>query len=235
MGYGHRRRRSRRPWQMGAIDECYDDPAAAVRGADLVILCTPVGVFPEMLQSIGPALGARRDRHRRRQHQGERGRGPQRKLLPKTAHFVGSHPDGRQREAGGGVRPGGPVAAARCASSRPTNPPTRMRWRRSNRSGGCWACGRPASRRPSTTGGSRTSVTCLTRSPRRWSRCRTDASFDLAGKGFADTTRIAARRRGAVARHLPRQPGQPARRHRAVPRRSWIVSPRGCGTATRTR
>ncbi len=41
---------------MGAIDEGYDDPAAAVKGADLVVLCTPVGVFSDVLDRISPAL-----------------------------------------------------------------------------------------------------------------------------------------------------------------------------------
>src|SRR5687768_18568009 len=55
-GYGHRRASLERALAMGAIDELYDDPASAVRGADLVILCTPVGVFERMLRAIGPAL-----------------------------------------------------------------------------------------------------------------------------------------------------------------------------------
>jgi prephenate dehydrogenase len=51
-GYGHRRPTLEAALQSGAIDQAYDDPAQAVRGADLVILCTPVGVFAEMLQKI---------------------------------------------------------------------------------------------------------------------------------------------------------------------------------------
>src|SRR3712207_5664254 len=56
VGYGHRRSSLQAAGFMGAIDESYDDPASAVRGADLVVLCTPVGVFPDVLRSIGPAL-----------------------------------------------------------------------------------------------------------------------------------------------------------------------------------
>jgi len=41
---------------MGAIDESYEEPAAAVRGADLVILCTPVGMLSPLLSDIAPAL-----------------------------------------------------------------------------------------------------------------------------------------------------------------------------------
>ncbi len=40
----------------GAIQEGFDDPAAAVTGADLVILCTPVGAFREILTKISGSL-----------------------------------------------------------------------------------------------------------------------------------------------------------------------------------
>jgi prephenate dehydrogenase len=91
IGYGHRRHSLDVALHMGAVDEVYDGPAESVRGADLVILCTPVGVLPQMLEAIGPVLkpgavvtdvgstkasvvSAAKD------------------LLPKTAHFIGSHP-----------------------------------------------------------------------------------------------------------------------------------------------
>jgi prephenate dehydrogenase len=44
--------------EVGAIDDGYDDPAAAVRGADLVVLCTPVGMLCNLLDRIAPALMA---------------------------------------------------------------------------------------------------------------------------------------------------------------------------------
>jgi prephenate dehydrogenase len=40
----------------GAIDEGYDDPRRAVHGADLVVLCTPVGMLGELLDQIVPSL-----------------------------------------------------------------------------------------------------------------------------------------------------------------------------------
>jgi prephenate dehydrogenase len=76
---------------MGAIDEMYDDPAAAVRGADLVILCTPVGVFSKLLESIAPSLEPKAvvtDVGSTKASVVEAAG----KLLPKSAHFVGSHP-----------------------------------------------------------------------------------------------------------------------------------------------
>lgn len=56
VGYGHRQATLKSALASGAIDEAYDDPAAAVRGADLVVLCTPVGLLGELLDRIAPAL-----------------------------------------------------------------------------------------------------------------------------------------------------------------------------------
>jgi len=41
---------------MGAIDASHTDPATGVEDSDLVVLCTPVRQFPEMLSAIAPAL-----------------------------------------------------------------------------------------------------------------------------------------------------------------------------------
>lgn len=90
-GYGHRPSTLQKAQQMGAIDEAYADAASAVRGADLVILCTPVGLFEELLRQIAPALqpgaivtdvGSTK---RSVVQAGET-------LLPKEVYFVGSHP-----------------------------------------------------------------------------------------------------------------------------------------------
>ena len=90
IGYGHRRATLERAIDIGAIDEARDTPAAAVADADLVVLCTPVGMLAEMLQQIGPAL------------QGgaivtdvgstKRSVVKAAELLPVGVHFVGSHP-----------------------------------------------------------------------------------------------------------------------------------------------
>lgn len=42
--------------ERGAIDEAATDPAAAVRGADLVVLATPVMAVRGLLEAIAPAL-----------------------------------------------------------------------------------------------------------------------------------------------------------------------------------
>lgn len=76
---------------MGAIDEPYDDPGLAVRGADLVILCTPVGTFSHLLDTIGPALAPGAivtdvgSTKASVVHAARTG-------IPKSARFVGSHP-----------------------------------------------------------------------------------------------------------------------------------------------
>ena len=55
-GYAHRKETLNAALKLGAIDEGYDDPARAVRDADWVVLCTPVGILPSLLASIVPAL-----------------------------------------------------------------------------------------------------------------------------------------------------------------------------------
>jgi len=42
--------------RLGLVDAMYDTAAEAVKGADLVILCTPVGVYGRIAQEIGPHL-----------------------------------------------------------------------------------------------------------------------------------------------------------------------------------
>ena len=91
VGYGHRPATLQQALQVGAIDEGYGDLAAAVRGADLVVLCTPVGLFGELIRTMAPHLAdgtvvtdvgstKRSVVRAAEQH------------LPKGVHFVGSHP-----------------------------------------------------------------------------------------------------------------------------------------------
>ncbi|WP_291165242.1 prephenate/arogenate dehydrogenase family protein [Hyphomicrobium sp.] len=42
--------------ELGLVRKAYADPADAVRGADLVILCTPVGAYKKIAEAIGPHL-----------------------------------------------------------------------------------------------------------------------------------------------------------------------------------
>jgi len=56
IGYGHRRATLDAALKIGAIHEAYDQLAPAVRDSDLVILCTPVGLFSQLLHELGPLL-----------------------------------------------------------------------------------------------------------------------------------------------------------------------------------
>src|SRR5580658_8062894 len=55
-GYGHRRSTLDAALDRGAIDVPHESPTDAARAADLVILCTPVGLFEELLTQIAPVL-----------------------------------------------------------------------------------------------------------------------------------------------------------------------------------
>lgn len=90
-GYGHRTESLEQARKLGAIDDYTSDPTQAVRESDCVILCTPVGTFQPILQSIAGSLRAgvlvtdvgstKRSVVRLAES-----------LLPAGVHFVGSHP-----------------------------------------------------------------------------------------------------------------------------------------------
>jgi prephenate dehydrogenase len=56
IGYGHRQDTLKRAVEVGAIDRGTNDFRTAVEGADLVILCTPVGLLGDMLRGISGFL-----------------------------------------------------------------------------------------------------------------------------------------------------------------------------------
>lgn len=91
MGYGRNAESLKVAKQMGAVTHISTDLAEAVRGAELVVLCTPVGVFEQLLTGIAPALrpgaivtdvGSTKRTVQRLAEQ----------ILPTGIHFVGSHP-----------------------------------------------------------------------------------------------------------------------------------------------
>lgn len=57
---GHARTRQTRDKaiELGLISEAFANPADAVRGADLVVVCTPVGAYAEVGQAMAPGLSA---------------------------------------------------------------------------------------------------------------------------------------------------------------------------------
>ena len=90
-GYGHRSATLEKAIEIGAIDEAHATLPTAVQGADLVILCTPVGMLEEMLRQIAAHLkpGAIVT------DVGSTKRSvvtAAEKILPASVHFVGSHP-----------------------------------------------------------------------------------------------------------------------------------------------
>ncbi|TCS70877.1 prephenate dehydrogenase [Sulfuritortus calidifontis] len=56
VGVGRSRDNLREAVKLGVIDEIADSAAAAVRGADLVLLAVPVGAMPAVLREIAPHL-----------------------------------------------------------------------------------------------------------------------------------------------------------------------------------
>lgn len=91
IGYSHRRSTLDAAIRLGAIQQGYEELGPAVRGSDLVILCTPVGLFPDLIKQLAPLLsqeaivtdvGSTK----------ETVVSVAEKLLPPGVHFVGSHP-----------------------------------------------------------------------------------------------------------------------------------------------
>jgi prephenate dehydrogenase len=91
MGYGYRGITLGKAIELKAIDEATQDLGHAVREADCIILCTPVGLFPELLCQMAPLVkpGAIvTDVGSTKRSVVDLAQ----KLLPETVHFVGSHP-----------------------------------------------------------------------------------------------------------------------------------------------
>jgi len=91
VGYAHRLATLEAAIRLGAVDEAYEQPQPAVRDADLVILCTPVGMLGSLLKDIAGNLapgaivtdvGSTKESLVEAAGQ----------ALPDKVHFVGSHP-----------------------------------------------------------------------------------------------------------------------------------------------
>ena len=91
VGVGHRHSTLDEALRIGAIDAKTLDPAEGVRSADLVVLCTPVGLFGKLLKAIAPALKRRcvvTDVGSTKAHAVRAGE----RILAGRCAFVGSHP-----------------------------------------------------------------------------------------------------------------------------------------------
>lgn len=91
VGYGHRKEMLNRAIEVGAIDESAISSKAAVRNCDLIILCTPVGLFEQILAAIAgeiPESAIVTDVGSTKRSVVKMGEA----LLPPTVRFIGSHP-----------------------------------------------------------------------------------------------------------------------------------------------
>jgi cyclohexadieny/prephenate dehydrogenase len=91
VGCGRRREPLRRALAAGLVDRVAEDPLAAVAGADLVVLATPVGAMPGVLRTAAPGLTPGTvvtDVGSVKGTLSETLPG----LLPPGVHYVGSHP-----------------------------------------------------------------------------------------------------------------------------------------------
>ena len=90
---GHARTRTTRDKavQLGLISQAFANPAEAVKGADLVVVCTPVGAYAEIAQAMAPGLspGAIVTDVGSVKQAAIRDLGP---VLPEGVHLVPGHP-----------------------------------------------------------------------------------------------------------------------------------------------
>src|SRR5439155_22034988 len=92
VGYGHRMGTLEQAKSVGAIDELTQDAPAAAEGADLLILCTPVSVFDQLLRQIGPRIKAGAVVTDVGSTKRSVVRAAEELLQPGKGAFVGSHP-----------------------------------------------------------------------------------------------------------------------------------------------
>jgi prephenate dehydrogenase len=189
VGYGHRPATLESALRLGAIDEIAPDPAAAVRGADLVILASPVGVFKQLIDKIKAELkmgaivtdvGSTKRTVCRLAEE----------ALPAGVHFVGSHPMAGSEKRGVDAARADLFHGALCITTPTTKTdPTALRQVES-----FWqALGMRITRlNPEDHDRLLADVSHL---PHLLAATliavQSDPAFDLAGKGFFDTTRIA--------------------------------------------
>lgn len=190
VGYGHRTETLDRALQLGAIDVATLDPAEAVSGTELVILATPVGRFERVLNQIAPHLSSAAvvtdvgSTKRSVVQLAEQ-------ALPNPARFVGSHPMAGGERAGIDAARADLFDRAMCMTTpMPQTDPTALELVES-----FWRI---------------LGMRVIRLSPEDHDRHLADAShlphllasmlvamqssdsLELAGKGFADMTRIAA-------------------------------------------
>ncbi len=190
VGYGHRAGSLERAIVLGAIDETTTDARLAVAGADLVVLCTPVGTFDSLLGQIAGALKTGAivtDVGSTKRAVVELAE----TRLPAGVHFVGSHPMAGSEKRGVEFSRADLFENATCLLT----PTARTNAGALQEIEKFWQ---------------RLGMRTLSLSPERHDRqlaaishlphalaaalvrMQDESSFELAGKGFWDTTRIAS-------------------------------------------
>ncbi len=117
MGCAHRDASLIKAKQLGAIDEWTLDPQQAVKNADLVVICAPVSLIPVWTEKIATFLKPGTivtDVGSTKAWIVEEGE----KLLPKEAHFIGSHPMAGSEQKGVSVARSDLFEGATCIVTR---------------------------------------------------------------------------------------------------------------------
>ncbi len=191
VGVGRRVSSLERALACEAVDEVTCDTAAGVAGAQLVILCTPIGRFEELLRNMKAALAPGAFVTDVASTKTEVVR-MARRLLPKKVHFVGSHPMAGSEKTGVEYARADLFENALCLVT-PTaqTPDADVRWMRSfwEALGGLTLTLTPARHDAL--------LARVSHLPHAVATALVGLSLheqaiDLAGPGFADTTRIAS-------------------------------------------
>jgi prephenate dehydrogenase len=190
IGYGHRPATLDAAVQSGAIDRGTTSAAEAVNDADLVILCTPVGLFRPLLQEIAGSLKAGAIvtdvGSTKRSVVALAG-----ELLPAGVHFVGSHPMAGSEKRGVAFARADLFTGALCilTPTDRTNPGALAKVEN------FWSALGMRTKRLSPNDHDRL-VSDISHLPHALAASlvamQSDEALELAGKGFQDTTRVAA-------------------------------------------
>jgi prephenate dehydrogenase len=189
VGYGHRKETIQQALEVGAIDESATSSKAAVKDADLIILCTPVGLFEPLLAEIageipdGAIVTDVGSTKRSVVKLGEM-------MLPKSAHFIGSHPMAGSEKRGIEFARADLFQGARCI----VTPTERSDAEATEKVEQFWRQLGMTTTRMSP--GEHDRLICdVSHLPHAVAAAliamQGDAALTLAGKGFLDTTRIA--------------------------------------------
>jgi len=126
VGFGRTPDHLEKARELELVDSWTTDPEEAVRGADLVVLCTPVGTFGKLVRRMAPALG---DGCLLTDVGSVKGSpvAEIETLLPGTAHYVGTHPVAGSEKSGIGAADKDLLQGALCIVTPGDNTPPEAR------------------------------------------------------------------------------------------------------------